>query len=35
VEVIAPDDELEDGDYMHPCWGHEMHAILDREYFFA
>lgn len=33
VQLIALDDELIDGDYMHPCKGHDMHAIFDRDYF--
>jgi hypothetical protein len=35
IEIIKPDNELKDGDYMHPCHGHDMHAILDRNYFVA
>lgn len=35
IHVIEPSDPLHDGDYMHPCKGHDMHAILDRDYFVA
>lgn len=35
VDLIELSHELQDGDYMHPCKGHDMHAILDREYFVA
>lgn len=33
VEVILPDNTLNDGSYENPCHGHDMHAILDRDYF--
>ncbi|KAL5331845.1 hypothetical protein ACEPPN_001384 [Leptodophora sp. 'Broadleaf-Isolate-01'] len=33
VEVILPDNTLHDGSYQNPCHGHDMHAILDRDYF--
>ena len=35
TELIEVDYHLIDGDYMHPCKGHDMHAIVDREYFVA
>lgn len=35
VNIIVPENELIDGDYMHPCHGHDMHAILERDYFVA
>ncbi|KAF8866568.1 putative D-lactate dehydrogenase [Acephala macrosclerotiorum] len=35
VFLIELDHNLIDGDYMHPCKGHDMHAVLDREYFVA
>ncbi|KAF2111888.1 putative D-lactate dehydrogenase [Lophiotrema nucula] len=35
VKIIEQDSTLIDGDYMHPCKGHDMHAVYDREYFVA
>jgi FAD/FMN-containing dehydrogenase len=35
VTIISVDHELIDGDYMHQCKGHDMHAVVDREYFVA
>lgn len=35
VFLIELDHNLIDGDYMQPCKGHDMHAIVDREYFVA
>jgi FAD/FMN-containing dehydrogenase len=35
VKIIEKDKVLIDGDYMHPCKGHDMHAILSRDYFVA
>ncbi|KAK0111522.1 hypothetical protein ONS95_001876 [Cadophora gregata] len=35
VEVILPDNSLNDGSYENPCHGHDMHAIFDRDYFVA
>lgn len=35
VRVIEKSEELIDGDYMHPCKGHDMHAILERDHFVA
>jgi FAD/FMN-containing dehydrogenase len=35
VKVIEKDQALIDGDYMHPCKGHDMHAIFSRDYFVA
>jgi hypothetical protein len=30
VEVIFPDDPLNDKSYLDPCHGHDMHAVLRR-----
>ncbi|KUJ22771.1 putative D-lactate dehydrogenase [Mollisia scopiformis] len=35
VHLIELDSPLIDGDYMHPCKGHDMHAILSQDYFVA
>jgi hypothetical protein len=35
VRVVVENEELIDGHYMKPCDAHDMHAILDREYFVA
>ncbi|KAH8652730.1 putative D-lactate dehydrogenase [Tricladium varicosporioides] len=35
VVLIEVDQRLVDGDYMHPCKGHDMHAIMARDYFVA
>lgn len=33
VTIISKTNTLNDGDYMHPCKGHDMHAIYDRDFF--
>jgi hypothetical protein len=35
VKVIEKDQTLVDGNYMHPCKGHDMHAVFSRDYFVA
>ncbi|KAM3071767.1 hypothetical protein ACMFMG_009630 [Clarireedia jacksonii] len=33
VQVIEANDELIDGTYQEPCHGHDMHAVLEKDYF--
>jgi hypothetical protein len=33
VQVVEAKDELRDGTYQEPCHGHDMHAVLEKDYF--
>jgi hypothetical protein len=33
VQIIEAKDELGDGTYEEPCHGHDMHALLEKDYF--
>ncbi|PQE15069.1 Vanillyl-alcohol oxidase protein [Rutstroemia sp. NJR-2017a BVV2] len=33
VQIIEAKDELVDGTYQEPCHGHDMHAVLEKDYF--
>ena len=35
VSIVKAANELIDGDYIHPCKGHDIHEVLDRTYFVA
>jgi FAD/FMN-containing dehydrogenase len=35
VKIISASEELIDGDYMHPCKAHDMHALYERDQFVA
>ncbi|PQE18996.1 Vanillyl-alcohol oxidase protein [Rutstroemia sp. NJR-2017a WRK4] len=33
VQIVEAKDELVDGTYEEPCHGHDMHAVLEKDYF--